>query len=279
MSSTHSPTGASGAERWLNCPGSVAASAQVEAKPAPKKKAPTYRDAGSQAHEAAAFCLNTGRMAEAAVCPRWPAYRPKDAVAVQHYLDWVLVRKALLEERYDRVELRVEILIGDPEGDFRGTVDAYLLGFEGAVAVYAEVFDYKHGSGVVVVAAENQQLMYYAHGVQALHPTVDIFTLVIVQPRAPGYSRPDEWSIGANELLLWATTDLFPGILATKQEDASFRAGAWCRFCPANVACKTFDEYGGKASLPPLFIAKEAAPETIAAWITHLANAGSDPDY
>jgi hypothetical protein len=267
VTSLHSPTGASGASRWLNCPGSVAAIAAVEAEPKPKRKgADRYRDAGNQAHDAAAFALNTGRSAEAVINPTWPLYRPKDAIAVQHYLDWVLVRKAYLEERYDRVELRVEVKIGSPTGDFRGTVDAYLLCFEGVVPVYAEVFDYKHGAGIVVAVKDNAQLKYYAHGIQDLHPTVQSFGLVIVQPRIEGYKGPDEWTISADDLLDWVTFELFPGILETKKEDAPLKAGDYCRFCPANEQCKTFDEAGGKASLPPLFLSKEAKPETIEKW-------------
>jgi hypothetical protein len=271
---SHSPTGASGAERWMNCPGSVAAIAALPPDPPNKKgrKEPAYRAAGNQAHEVAALAFNTGRSAAELVGPRWPNFRPKDADAVQHLIDWIFLRKALLEERYDTVVLRVETPIGDPDGDFRGTVDIYLLCFEGFHAVYSEVYDYKHGTGLVVPVERNPQLMYYAHGVQRIHPRVSLFGLGIIQPRLVDYKKPEEWTITGPELQEWATNELFPAILRTKEKDAPLKAGPWCRFCLAAETCATFAEAGGKASLPPLFITKEASPETKAKWIKHLAS-------
>lgn len=253
----------------MNCPGSVAAIAALPPDP-PKtgRKEPAYRVAGNQAHEVVALAFNTGRMARAD--PRWPALRPNDIEAAQHFVDWVLVRKASLEERYDRVGLRVEVLIGDPDGDFRGTVDTYLLCYEGETAVFAEMFDYKHGVGLIVPAERNLQLMYYAHGIQRLHPMVNVFCLVIVQPRIKGYVAPDEWWISGEELEKWAINELFPAIIKTKEKDAPLKAGPWCRFCPANETCQVFQDAGGKASLPPVFITKEARPETIERWTRHL---------
>lgn len=265
MTSNHSPTSASTADRWLNCPGSVALVSGLPPEPPKKPSSLRYREQGQAAHTVAALALNTGRDAYDFVCPERPLFRPKDAEAVQHYLDYVLVRRALLDERYDRVELRVEVLVGHPKGDFRGTVDAYLLGYERLSAVYAEMFDYKHGSGVVVSAKDNKQLMYYARGLQKMHTSVDLFSLVIVQPRIVGYERPDEWTIKAVDLEKWATKVLYPGIAATKKKDAALKAGAWCRFCPANEQCSVFAAAGGKASLPPLF-KKETTQATKDRW-------------
>jgi hypothetical protein len=255
--SEHSPTGGSGSERWINCPGSIRMIAALPAKK-PTGKSSTYPTAGLFAHRVAAACLNTGRDAYTFVLPENKTFRPKDAEAVQNYIDYTLVRRALLQERYDRVELRVEIRIGG-EGDFRGTVDAYILCYEGDVAVFAEVIDYKHGTGVAVPVENNTQLMYYGVGVHRLHPSIKTLLLTIVQPRIPGYTA--SWEISGKDLISWATKVLYPAIIETKKKDAALKAGTWCRFCPANEQCSTFEEAGGKASLPPLFIRKEVASE------------------
>lgn len=265
MTSSHSPTSASTADRWLNCPGSVALISGLPPEPPKKPSYLRYREQGQAAHTVAAMALNTGRDAYDFVNPERPLFRPSDAEAVQHYLDYVLVRRALLKERYDRVELRVEVLVGHPRGDFRGTVDAYLLAAEDRIAVYAEMFDYKHGTGVVVPARENKQLMYYAHGLQKIHPEVSLFSLVIVQPRIVGYERPDTWTIKSSALSNWANQVLYPGIKATKKKGAPLKAGSWCRFCPANEQCSVFTDAGGKASLPPLF-KKETTQATKDRW-------------
>jgi hypothetical protein len=269
VGTVHSPTGASGADRWFACPGSVAAIAALPPTP-PRKggKPPIYRLAGSEAHALAALALNSGRdVVDLLDVSRWPNLSLKDAAPVQYYIDWVLTRKALLEERYDRVELRVEIRIGEPKSDFYGTVDSYLLAFEGDRAVYCEVVDFKNGSGVVVAAENNKQLMYYGVGVQRLHPEVDLFCLAVIQPNKADFVRPDQWMISSKDLKAWATNELFPAIMKTKEKDAPLHAGPWCRFCPANETCKVFEAAGGRASLPQLFtISKEASTETKAKW-------------
>src|SRR5580692_65183 len=54
MRPAHSDRGASGAERWLNCPGS---SALIAAFEMPETDEPSYRREGTAMHEAAADCL------------------------------------------------------------------------------------------------------------------------------------------------------------------------------------------------------------------------------
>ena len=50
----HSPLGASSAERWMNCPGSVRLPGGAWMEP---DEAPEYQTRGTSAHELAALCL------------------------------------------------------------------------------------------------------------------------------------------------------------------------------------------------------------------------------
>ncbi|MDE2020994.1 MAG: DUF2800 domain-containing protein, partial [Patescibacteria group bacterium] len=50
----HSPLGASSAERWLHCPGSIALAKKIVLPDAEESE---YAKEGTAAHEAAAFCL------------------------------------------------------------------------------------------------------------------------------------------------------------------------------------------------------------------------------
>src|SRR5208282_2551090 len=51
---THSPLGASSAERWMKCPGSVRL---IQSLHLPETDEPDYRREGTAAHEAIAHCL------------------------------------------------------------------------------------------------------------------------------------------------------------------------------------------------------------------------------
>src|SRR5580765_4761035 len=51
----HSPLGASGAERWMNCPGSVSLLKLVS--PGVESDEPEYRTHGTAAHQLLAHCL------------------------------------------------------------------------------------------------------------------------------------------------------------------------------------------------------------------------------
>src|SRR4051812_2563885 len=73
----HSPLGASGAERWMNCPGSYHAADVVRKLGRFDEGDPEYRTQGVNAHTAAAYCLETGT--EAWMLTGQPGYEWLDA--------------------------------------------------------------------------------------------------------------------------------------------------------------------------------------------------------
>ena len=98
-----------------------------------------------------------------------------------------------------------------------------------------DIWDYKHGVGIVVDAEHNPQLMYYGVGVLTyleLWERVDTIRLYIAQPRAHHYQGPIRyWEITRNALEDWLYYELVP---ATDEAMTSSKtaSGEWCRFCP-----------------------------------------------
>src|SRR6185312_11747702 len=84
----HSPLGASSAERWLNCPGSVALLKKLDL---PESDEPDYRRDGVAAHEAAAHCLTNGLDGWEIIGSKFHEVEINEEIAnaVQLYLDTV----------------------------------------------------------------------------------------------------------------------------------------------------------------------------------------------
>src|SRR5260370_42488567 len=86
---THSPLGFSGAERYFNCPGSVALIVALPPDDLPAD--PDYTKAGTAAAAAWAWCLREGADAWEAAGQEWEGswLTPDDMEAGQFYLDTV----------------------------------------------------------------------------------------------------------------------------------------------------------------------------------------------
>lgn len=232
----HSPLGASGAERWMNCPGSITL---LKTLTLPESDEPDYRTLGTAAHEAAAACLSRG-------CDAWEIMgetfnghvADKDmADAVQLYLD--TVRPHFAQCLPDR-QCFIEYPISSPRHElFYGTVDAAVVvaGADHHGQENLVLFDYKHGEGIAVDVEHNPQLMYYAFGFLEEYTDIDKVMLHIVQPRAFHPDGPIRiWETTAAEIRKWAEEVLFPA-MDRAQIDADLDAGPWCRFCPAKLVC------------------------------------------
>lgn len=230
----HAELGASSARRWMNCAGSVRLCRAV-----PEPSQSEYAQEGSVAHMLAELCLKVGDDAS-----RWINVLHGDgsklvvtqemAEAVQVYLDYVRDRMAgggelLIETRFDLAPL-------NPPSPMYGTSDACGVLREGDPQL--EVIDYKHGAGVVVDPAWNEQLMYYALGaVLTLGRKVRSIRATIVQPRAGHSGGPiRSWDFGWDELVAFKR-QLLEAARATEDPNALLAVGDWCRFCPALPVC------------------------------------------
>jgi hypothetical protein len=226
----HSPLGASGAERWMNCPGSVTLLQHLGLDDSDE---PDYRREGVAMHEAAAHALLNELDAWELVGLEFNAtpMTPELCDPLQIYLDYC---RSLPGRRF------VEYAISSPvHPSFYGTLDYGVLGDT------IEIVDLKGGQGIMVEIVDNPQVKYYAFGLidgverqdGAAYADDKVVGLTICQPRgfhADGPVRRWETTVGA--LRAWVHGELLTAMNATAYDD-SLEVGEWCRFCPAKLVC------------------------------------------
>lgn len=253
----HSPLGASGAERWMNCVGSVALiralQAQIDELGIPAEDDPDYRIEGTAQHEAAEYCLKNHLDTWEIVGMTFSGVEITSALAdaVQVYLS--VCRGIMADAPWYRIEHRVS---SPAHPQMYGTADfAALVGpvlpklmseLDGSLGHRLKVLDYKGGEGIIVDASETPQLPYYGFCVidqweretgTVFHPDLPV-DLGICQPRAYHEDgEPTHWhSTTVGEIKAWVHDTLIPAMNATAF-DSELDAGKWCRFCPAKLVC------------------------------------------
>jgi hypothetical protein len=236
----HSELGASKAERWMQCPGSVNAERGLFSPPSP------YAIEGTAAHILCEKCLRKGIDADVYLDTEIPveveteqgkfetqhiAVTEEMAEAVQVYVDFVRKRTGPLR----MIEVQFNLAPLNPPEPMFGTSDCVDWNAE---TKFLEVFDFKYGAGVAVDAEENVQLCYYALGaVVALNKKPEKIRVNIIQPRAAhkdGIIRSFEFGW---DYLINYKKQLFAAAVKTQAEDAPRKAGAHCRFCKALAVC------------------------------------------
>lgn len=253
----HSPLGASGAERWMNCAGSVTLIKRLSQLLAemqmPAEDDPDYRREGTALHEASEHCLRTG-------VDSWEIAGEtfNETVIDQPMADAVQVYVDKCRSIMDRAKLHyIEFPVSSPKHpDFYGTLDFAAvvgepatkeqmakLGWADPFIVPTEVIglDLKGGEGILVEPEENPQLKYYLYGLIDKNPHWPDETPVllgIVQPRAyhPSGEVIRTWSTTVGAIRAWVDAELIPAMLRTELDD-HLEAGEWCRFCPAKLVC------------------------------------------
>lgn len=230
----HSPLGASGAERWMNCPGSVTLLQHLALS---ESDEPDYQVKGQAAHEAAALALRENLDAWELVGMTFLGVEQTAELVnpIQTYLDYC--RALALEQRF------VEYAISSPvHPQFYGTLD---FGGREPETRLLHIVDLKFGEGIMVEIDRNPQLMYYAFGFidglerqqgWVLHPD-DPVRLTICQPRGFHHDGPIRtFDTTVSEIKAWVHGVLVPAMQATEFED-TLTPGDWCRFCPAKLVC------------------------------------------
>lgn len=241
----HSPLGASGAERWMACPGSVGLAQGTEDSES------DFAVLGTAAHALGAECLTQRRepwqYINSIIDNKDRIWLPpreatgilvdKDmADAVQAYVHAV---DELHPDR-DQGNSWIERSFHCPDIHplFFGTSDFI---YHDAPARTLHVWDYKHGQGIVVEAEDNPQLKYYAIGALetlGLWNDVDTVVLHVAQPRAFHYHGPiRSWSTTVDALDEWMADKLVPA-MDRAMVSGDTTPGEHCRFCPVRgYAC------------------------------------------
>lgn len=229
LPSAHSPLGASGAERWMECPGSVNMSRGIVDEES------DFAAEGTRGHLLGSTAILAGKDAWEYVGQEMEGgvVTKEMADAVQVYIDHV-------RPQYNPKLSHVE------RGFHCPTIHEYFYGTADYARIFprersATVTDYKHGAGIVVEAEENPQLMYYAAGfleTLGLWQDIDRVRLEIAQPRAFHPAGPvRSWEIGVNDLATWLEDTLVPA-MNVAMVSTETKTGEHCRFCPARgYAC------------------------------------------
>lgn len=225
----HSPLGASSAERWMNCPGSVTLIKNLDL---PQSDAPDYQTNGTAAHAALEDCMRNGMDAWEVVGQEYNGVKidAEIADAIQVFID--TVREQQTHGTLTHIEFGIDAPDFHPQ--FYGTLDCGVVDNANATLF---INDYKHGEGIMVDVEENPQIMYYAYGLLRHNPLIERVILRIIQPRGYHHDGPVRmWETTADHINEWAETVLRPAMLATELDD-DLDAGPWCRFCPAKLVC------------------------------------------
>ncbi len=223
---THSIYSASGAEIWVNCPGSVSLSEK-----APEQVDGPYAEEGTRAHEVFEYVLKYPKKDPRAKFKNKKLY-PTDmlehceqcAVTVQKYRPKV-AHEFLVERKVDLKWI---------DKDFGGTLDVTILVEFGILYI----IDFKYGAGIPVDPEDNLQLISYALAVA--HEYDYSFTkviLLVVQPRAEHVDGPiRRWETNCKTLKEYAVK-FKKAIAETKKKDAALIPGDHCRWCKAKSIC------------------------------------------
>lgn len=230
----HAVLGASSADRWMNCPGSVALSRGLPESPS------EHAAEGTAAHELAERCLVNGHASA-------EFYRG-DVIPVEEFsfevdddmieaVDVYLAEIAKIREEapdlVEWVERRFSLESLRPPQPMFGTAD-YTAYSKAARKLY--VRDYKHGRGKVVALQGNPQLRYYGLGALLSLPLdypVREVDLGIVQPRAGNIGG----EVISAEALLDFASELMAAAAQVDRPDAALAPGDWCRWCKAKAIC------------------------------------------
>lgn len=239
----HAQLGASKADRWMNCPGSIRLEGTV-----PEGSGDTFYAAeGTAAHTLGELALT--RNADPIL---WLGTKLGDIEVTEEMVDAVRLYVDTIRGRMEDnvggaqfIEKKFSLLPLNPPAPMYGTSDAATY-FAPTRTLFVD--DLKYGRGVLVDADDNPQLKYYALGAvlevekDIGAGKIDTITMSIIQPRAHHPLGPvRSFTMTYMDLLDFAG-DLLSAAKVTLQANAPFKAGDWCRFCRAAPICQTKHE-------------------------------------
>lgn len=277
----HAVLSASGAHRWLNCPGSVMLEAQF-----PETTSEAAME-GTLAHELAEMKLRhyfftadySRKKLSAGInkLKKNELWQEEMQGYTDEYLDYIKgAAVAMKSVPYVAIEKKVDFSAYIPEGF--GTADCILICGQDLY-----IIDLKYGKSPNgrVDAENNSQMMLYALGAyeayRLLYPIKTIH-LAIVQPRlSDGIS---EWSCSVDELLKFGSYAKERAALALSGKGEFNPDVKTCKWCRAKAQCRARAEKNvtlafAAGSLPPLITVEEAGRyltvgEDVANWLGNL---------
>lgn len=236
MPDTHAKLSASGAKKWMNCPGSVALEAQMPDKPSEFAAEGTTAHALGEAKIRLAVKEYTRAKYHRAI--RDLSVDEEMEEYTDSYRDFVLeqLNETKRETPDAQLYLETRLAFSNYVPDGFGTGDCIILGNS-----TLKIIDLKYGKGVTVEAENNPQLRLYALGALEAFGYLYDFTdveLTIFQPRKDNIATE---RLTVKELLEWGES-IKP--LARKAFDGTEEcfAGVHCDtgFCKARAVCRAY---------------------------------------
>ena len=236
----HSKFSASGSERWLNCAPSMA----LEELSPPSKDNVWSIDGTKthEVHEALLKMYNEGvPLTKENIRKRITENNEPERIARALQSVKLIIETAL---EYD-CEIIPEQRIGQEfiHEEMFGTCDAILPQHFGRL----HIFDYKDGSGHIVDAEENTQMIQYALGWAHYFDWnfVDV-EVHICQPKA-GNTWHKSWVVTIEDLQKIWVPKFVLGVqraeaYQTRGVKYSFNKGSWCHWCRAKATCPEQNE-------------------------------------
>jgi hypothetical protein len=226
----HSKYSASGSEKWLNCPASVA----LEEQSPPSADTPWSLE-GTLAHEILEQYLkaklNPKDLSEALV---YLEMLEKTPVEMQDYVEMAGDRMLKIAKEAGAVlisEQRIYNTIIDEE--MFGTTDGAVVQHFGTL----HIIDFKYGKGHIVSPEKNTQLLQYALGyAEKFNWNFYDVKLHILQPRS-GEGWHKTWGLTMRELKDFWLPIFKKGVARTKSSVAKSFEGNWCYWCRAKAIC------------------------------------------
>lgn len=234
MSKKHAVCSASGASRWLSCPGSVWASVEAQNQGLVEIKSSIYAEQGTRCHEIAEVLLhnyfggvNIPEITDA----------PLEMLEAAKFY-FLKVRDEALKFN-PAANVRIETLLEfDKSLGMFGTADCAMTGFINGKAV-GVILDLKYGK-TKVVATDNPQLAFYACAMRKTSKKkLERIKVVIVQPRIKNPITEVEYSL--EELIAWDSKLKLGAEKALNQflkpTEREFIIGAHCKWCNGLPLC------------------------------------------
>ncbi len=242
--SAHARLSPSSAHRWLECPGSVRLSAEME-KAGVVEGSSVYADEGTMAHTRAeieaSFVFGQinkteykGRLRD------WVNTTPDEyhEEMEECAIAYARLLKRLADE-FPNSQVMLEQKVDTGVTASWGTLDAGIVS-----ATHLHIVDYKYGKGIPVDAHENPQMMLYALGaldLLELLGDIETVTMTVHQPRLDSISH---YTIKVKHLKMWREAVVRPAATLALSPDAYLSpSGTACRFCPAAGQCRARVEY------------------------------------
>lgn len=230
---SHSECGASGAHRWMNCPGSV--SLYRELPEAPISEAALR---GTRIHEYFEKYIEqkiryklTGEEVEVKTSDT------EEEILATHA--WEVLYREVFDEAVTGKNVFFEKrLTLFEEFEMFGTVDLICIYIDNHGKRAAYIVDYKFGY-VDVPIEDNLQIAFYACALyeesKKAGKPLDVINVAILQPSSKEYFKKDVLSKKKLENYITKFKKAASDIYIKKKQ--TFKVGDWCRYCRAQAIC------------------------------------------